>query len=415
MIIIKNARIITENMDRVGDVTIADDGTLLSLEKNDLPGIDGTGQIVMPGFVDVHAHVRDPGQTHKEDIQTAGKAAARGGYTHVVAMANTTPAIDDVKLYLRNQKKMDESDIHLYQAAAISKGLEGRELTDMKALREAGVLLFTDDGKPLLDEALVKNAMHMAKQLQVPLSFHEEDPRYIGLAGIDDDLAQTLCNCHGANRQAEITMIARDLRLAKETGCTVNFQHISAKESIDLIREAKKQGLDVHAEATPHHFSLNDSAVSIYGTYAKMNPPLRTEEDRIAILEGLRDGTLDIIATDHAPHHKDEKNQPFAKAPSGIIGLESAFALANTHLVKKHILSMSQLVSKMALNPAKMLGIKVGLMLQEEANLVMVDPERIWHYETAASKARNSPFEHHELTGMVTLTVAKGKIVYKAE
>ena len=297
------------------------------LPRHEIQTIDAEGYIVAPGFVDVHVHFRDPGFTDKEDILTGAAAAAAGGFTSVVMMANTKPAADNEDTLRYMLERGRDTPIHVYACGAVTKNLEGRELTDMKGLKAAGAAGFTDDGKPLMDEALVRRAMEECKELGVPVSFHEEDPAYIRESGVNAGEAAEALGLTGADRQAEISLIKRDIRLALQTGACVNIQHISTKEGVELVREAKAEGADVHAEATPHHFTLTENAVEKHGTLAKMNPPLRTEEDKAAIIEGLRDGTIDLIATDHAPHTKEEKGKSFTEAPSGIIGLETAHML----------------------------------------------------------------------------------------
>jgi len=418
MLVIKNIHLIDplNQRDEITNIQINEEGILHALgdfeinEKDEI--IDGTNQIACPGFVDIHVHFRDPGQTYKEDIESGSKAAIAGGYTHVVCMANTVPVIDDLNLYQENQHKMDKMPLHVYQSAAISKKFAGQELTDMAALKKAGVRLFTDDGLPLKDGNFVRKAMINAAELNVPLSFHEEDPRYIGKAGINDGKISAILGFKGASRDAEIEIIKRDLELAKATGATINIQHISSKEAVQLVREAKQQGIHVHAEACPHHFTLTEDAVLQHGSLAKMNPPLREEADRLAIIDGLKDGTIDIIATDHAPHSKEEKDKPLLACPSGIIGLETAYALANEILVSQGYLTQVQLIEKMSVNPARLINIRAALDIGKEANMTIIDPNKQWIVQKFASKSQNSPFFGRLCKGKVIATIAKGKIVY---
>ena len=415
--LIQNVRVIDPltQTDKVTHVHIQNDriSDISSNIPNDPEVIDGTGLILCPGLVDVHVHFRDPGQTHKEDIQTGAQSAARGGYTHVLCMANTRPIIDTVERYQEVTQRMAKLPIHVYQAAAISVGFQGRELTDMVRLKEAGVRLFTDDGIPLRDEGFVKAAMQLASKLQVPLSFHEEDPHYIGYAGINEGRISRQLGFQGADRMAEIVMVELDINLAKETDAIINIQHISSKEAVELVRQAKKEGIHVHAEACPHHFTLNEEAVLQYQSLAKMNPPLREESDRLAIIEGLRDGTLDLIATDHAPHSAQEKQVALQKAPSGIIGLETAFALGYQELVLKGYLSLPALIEKMTLNPARLIGLEQSLQVGHEANFTLIDPNAKWKVDHFASRSSNSPFMGWELTGQIVATYARGKCVYR--
>lgn len=420
MLTIQNIRLIDplNHKDEITNIQIDQNGKIsaigvFDIQKNSTV-IDGTGKIVSPGFVDIHVHFRDPGQTYKEDLKSGANAAIAGGYTHVVCMANTMPIIDSVDLYLENQKKMETLPLNVYQAAAISKKFQGQKLTDMEALKEAGVRLFTDDGIPLKDEQFVEKAMREAHRLNMPLSFHEEDPKFIDKAGINDGKISEQLGFKGASREAEIQIIARDLELAKKTGACINIQHISTKEGVELISLAKREGIDVHAEACPHHFTLNEKAVLSYGSLAKMNPPLRLESDRIAICKGLQDGTIDIIATDHAPHSKEEKERPLLQCPSGIIGLETAFALANEMLVDQGYLSFTQLIEKMSVHPARLIGIRQAIDVGQTANLVIFDPNKKWVVENFFSKSSNSPFVGRECKGKICMTIAKGKIVYQA-
>lgn len=383
------------------------------LPRHEIQTIDAEGYIVAPGLVDVHVHFRDPGFTKKEDILTGAAAAAAGGFTGVVMMANTKPAADRADTLRYMLEKGKDTLIHVYTCGAVTKNLEGKELTDMEALREAGAIGFTDDGKPLMDEELVKRAMEKCKELGVPISFHEEDPAYIKESGVNAGEAAAAMGLTGADRQAEISLIERDIRLAMQTGACVNIQHISTREGVDLVRKAKAEGTDIHAEATPHHFTLTEKAVEKYGTLAKMNPPLRTEEDREAIIEGLQDGTIDLIATDHAPHTKEEKGKTFTEAPSGIIGLETALALGITELVEKRKLTMDELLCKMSWNPAKLYGIDAGYLAEGgPADLVIFDPDCSQTFWKFLSRASNSPFAGRTCRSEIEYTICAGKVAY---
>ena len=376
---------------------------------------DCTGKYIGPGLVDVHVHFRDPGFTYKEDIESGSAAAAKGGFTSVILMANTKPAVDNVETvqYVLDQGR--KTGIHVYTCANVTKGMKGEELTDFGTLLKAGAIGFTDDGVPLLEKELVRTAMKMAVENDTVLSFHEEDPQYITNNGINRGKASEHFAIGGSDRQAEISMVKRDLTLALETGAKVNFQHLSTKEAIDLIREAKKlpEGKNIHAEATPHHIALTELDAITQGTLGKMNPPLRTEEDRQAILSGLMDGTIDLIATDHAPHAKEEKDKPVTEAPSGILGLETAFAIANKELIKGKNMDFLQLFCKMSLNPAELYGINAGKIAEEgPADLVVFDSEKEWEIEKFASKSQNSPFKNEKLVGKIELTMCQGKILH---
>lgn len=376
--------------------------------------IEAKGMIVSAGLVDVHVHFRDPGFTYKEDIASGARAAAKGGYTTVVCMANTKPAADNEDTIRHILEEGEKTGIHVLTCAAVTKGLKGKELTDMEALKACGAAGFTDDGIPMMDEKLVKQAMEEARRLDVPISFHEEDPAFIENNGINQGEVSKTLGIGGSPALAEDVLVARDCMLALHTGAKVNIQHISSQNSVKMVRLAKEMGAHVTAEVTPHHFSLNEDAVLKYGTLAKMNPPLRTRMDRYEIIEGIKDGTIDIIATDHAPHSKEEKDRPLTEAPSGIIGLETALALGITKLVRKGHVTIMQLMELMSLNPAKLYGLDRGYIDEgTDADLVIFSEGERWKVESFASKSSNSPFLGEELYGKVKYTICAGKIVYE--
>ena len=385
-------------------------------EKQEIQTIDCTGKIIGPGLVDIHVHFRDPGFTYKEDILTGGEAAKRGGFTSIILMANTKPVVDSGETIHYILEKGKKTKINIYTCATITKSMQGKELNDFFALKNAGAIGFTDDGIPMLDEELVTEAMIKAAKEDVVLSFHEENPEYIKNNGINHGKASQYFHIEGSDRQAEITMVKRDLKIALETGAKVNFQHISTKEAVELIRtyKSKDNNHHIHAEATPHHMSLNEQAVILFGTLAKMNPPLREEEDRKAIIEGLMDGTIDIIATDHAPHTKEEKDKQITEAPSGIIGLETAFSIAYEELICRQNMPILQLFCRMSLNPAKLYQINAGYLAENgPADVCIVDTGRTWSVKEFASKSQNSPFKNQKLMAKVIMTICNGKIVYK--
>lgn len=423
MILIKNGRVIdpAKGTDDVMDMVI-DGGKIKAMGHYPENGeyetvIDASGLTVGPGLIDVHVHFRDPGLTYKEDIGTGAAAAKKGGFTTVVTMANTKPPVDSeetVRYVLEEGKK---TGIHVLPAACVSVGMKGQELTDMDALKAAGAVGFTDDGIPLMDQKLVCQAMLKAKELDVPLSFHEEDPAFISENGIHAGEAAKALGIQGSPALAEDALVARDCMLALHTGASVNIQHISSVNSVRMVKLAKELGADVTAEVTPHHFTLTESAVLEHGAMAKMNPPLRTEKDRLGIIEGIRDGSIDMIATDHAPHSAEEKAvEPVWKAPSGIIGLETALALAVTNLVKPGHLTMVQLMEKMSLNPAKLYRFDKGSVAEgADADLVIFDENERWTVteDDIASKSHNTPFIGAELYGRVKYTICGGRIVYE--
>lgn len=427
MIWIKNAHVIDPGNQIEQDIDICiEDGIIVGMEKEQkLNGvvtakedvvIDATGLIVAPGLVDVHVHFRDPGLTYKEDIQTGARAAAKGGFTTVVCMANTKPPVDNEQTLEYVVREGKKTGIHVLSAAAVSKGLKGQELTDMRGLAAHGAAGFTDDGIPLMDSKLVKAAMEAAAALNLPLSFHEEDPSLISNNGINHGAVSDAFGIYGSPAEAEDSLVARDLMLALHTKATVDIQHISSAASVRMVQFAKDLGADVYAEVTPHHFTLTEEALLTHGTLAKMNPPLRTEKDRIAIIEGLKNGSIDIIATDHAPHSAEEKARPLLEAPSGIIGLETALGLGVTMLVRPGHLTMMQLLEKMSINPAKLYRLNCGsINVGESADLVIFDPNEEWTAGEYVSKSSNSPFTGNKLFGRVKYTICEGTIVYQDE
>lgn len=379
--------------------------------------IDGTGLVAGPGLIDVHVHFRDPGLTYKEDIYTGAKAAAAGGFTTVVMMANTKPAIDSVETLTYVLEKGRETDIHVESCATVTVGMKGEQMVDMDALKAAGAIGFTDDGVPILEEALARKAMEETARLQVPISFHEEHPMFISNNGINRGKASMHFEIGGSDRQAEISMVERDVKLALETGAAMNVQHISTKEGVEAVRQGKAQGGAVWAEATPHHIALTEEAAIAHGTLAKMNPPLRTEEDRQAIIQGLVDGAIDLIATDHAPHSVEEKAKAITDAPSGIIGLETSLALCVTHLVETSRMNHAQLMEKMSYNPARLYHLEESrghISAGADADLVLYDPKAEWMVgDRFESKAVNTPFVGTVLTGQVRYTICGGRVVYR--
>ena len=418
--IIKNGLLIdpVKEMTYVADLRISD-GKIAEIAENiEASGneeiIDASGKCVAPGLIDGHVHFRDPGFTYKEDIHTGALSAAAGGFTTVICMANTKPVVDNVETlkYVLDTGKNEK--INVLQAGAVSVGFKGEEMTNFEELLANGATGLTDDGIPLKDENFVRRAMEKAKELDVVLSFHEEDPAFITNNGVNRGKASEFFGIGGSPEEAEISLVKRDCELAKEIGAKINVQHISSGKAVDLVRQAKAAGANVYAEATPHHFTLTEEACIKHGTLAKMNPPLRTEEDRLAIIKGLQDGTIDMIATDHAPHSAEEKAKPITDAPSGIIGLETSLALGITTLVKPGHLSLVELIKKMSLNPAVIYGLDKGtLNIGKDADLVIFDTEKCWTPENYYSKATNTPFTGAELTGEVVMTICGGEVAFK--
>lgn len=419
MILIRKGRVVdpVTGRDEVLDVLL--DGNTICKTGKDLQAgeaeiLDAEGLVVAPGLMDAHVHFRDPGLTYKEDIETGAAAAAKGGFTTVVCMANTKPVVDNVETLAYVQEKGEKTPIHVLQAAAITKGLKGEELVDMETLADAGAAGFTDDGIPLMNEKLLLEAMERAKRLGLPMAFHEEDPALMKAPGVHQGKVSEQLGYGGAPRAAEDVMVARDCMLALHTGASVCIQHISSKNSVELVRLAKRLGADVHAEATPHHFTLTDEAILKYGTMARMNPPVRTEEDRMAIIGGLQDGTIDMIVTDHAPHSAEEKARPLAEAPSGITGLETSLGLGILSLVEPGYLTLMDLMRLMSKAPAEFYRMVPGGITEgAPADLVIFGEHEKWKVDHFASKASNSPFTGWELPGKVHYTICSGRIAYQ--
>ena len=420
MILIKDGRVIDplSHTDEVLDVII--NGTSIAhigkYQRSDEfeTIIEARGCIVAPGFVDVHVHFRDPGFPEKETIESGAQAAAHGGFTSVVCMANTKPPVDTVETLAYVMEQAKKAPIHVYSVAALTKGMRGEELVDMEALVKAGAVGFSDDGLPIRNGKLCREAMIQAKALNVPISFHEEDPSYIASSGVNQGAVSEAMGVGGAPNVAEDVMVARDTMLALDTQAPISIQHISSGNSVALVRLAKSLGAPIAAEATPHHFTLCEDAVRKHGSLAKMNPPLRTTADRYHIIEGLKDDTIEIIATDHAPHTADEKAKGLAASPSGIIGLETSLALGITSLVRKGSLTISRLIEKMSLKPAAFYHMDAGYLKEGgPADIVIFDEQEQWIPETSASKSSNSPFIGIPLYGRVHYTICGGKLVYR--
>lgn len=420
MLLIKNGYMIDPKSGREGHYDILTEGGRIAKIAKQVASpdgrcevIDAEGLLVAPGLVDVHVHFRDPGFPEKEDICTGAASAARGGFTTVVMMANTKPSIDNARTLQYVLEKGRGTGIHVLACANVTLGMQGRELVPMEELARLGAAGFTDDGIPLPDASLVRSAMERAAALDRPISFHEEDPALISENGINRGKASEFYAIGGSPREAEASLAARDLQLALETGACINIQHISARETVELVRQAKRKGANIHAEATPHHFTLTEEDVIRYGTLAKMNPPLREEADRQAVIRGLADGTIDIIATDHAPHTAQEKAMPITQAPSGIIGLETALPLALTHLVMTGHLTLCRLLRLMSTNPAALYRLDAGYLAEGgPADIVLIDTAARVVPGGYASKSSNTPFTGWCLKGRVVKTIAAGRAVY---
>jgi dihydroorotase len=420
-VLIKNGKLINPatNFEGIVDISIQD-GLIKEIspsissdyfEYDDI--IDAKGMIVSPGLIDIHSHFRDPGFTQKEDLVSGAHAAAAGGYTTVILMANTNPKIDSIESLAYIQEKAKDCPINILQEAALTIDFKDR-LVDMDLLHKAGAAGFTNDGVPVMNTKILRDAMLKAAQLDTVIALHEEDNSLIDNHGINAGPIADKLGLKGAPRVSEDIMVARDCMLALETGACIDIQHISSGNAVDFIRYAKSIGVKVFAEATPHHFTLTEDDVLEYGVLAKMNPPLRSAEDRERIIAGLIDDTIEIIATDHAPHTADEKNVDFTKAPSGIIGLETALPLAVTELVMKNRLSMIHMLSKFTSNPARYYKLNKGnLQVGKPADVCIFDPNQEYIVESFKSKSSNSPFIGRSLYGKVKYTIVGGDIVYK--
>jgi len=388
-------------------------GKLIATKDEEV--IDAAGKIIAPGLIDTHIHFRDPGFTHKEDLHTGSLSAAKGGFTSVICMANTKPVVDNVETLKDILDRAKAEDINIYQVVAVTYGFKGKEMTNFEELAAAGAAGFTDDGLPLTGATLCYEAMKRAAALDLPISLHEEDPAFISQNGINHGIASDYYGIEGSPSVAEESMVARDCLLALKTGAHTVIQHISSGTSVALVRNAKTMGANIHAEATPHHFTLTDEAVIKHGSLAKMNPPLRTEKDRLEIIEGLKDGTIDLIATDHAPHTAEEKAaEPMWAAPSGITGLETALGLAIRSLVEPGHMTMMQVLEKMTSNPASLYKLPAGdIAVGKPADVVIFDAEEKWIVDEFASKSTNTPFTGEELPGKIYYTICNGKVIYK--
>jgi dihydroorotase len=427
--LIKKGRVVDpSNLDGIMDILIDDDRIIevvpsgkpvksgSGLLKRRAPDriIDASGKIVAPGLIDMHVHLREPGQEYKETIETGTLAAACGGFTAVCAMPNTMPVNDNRQITEYILKRSREAgNAIVYPVAAISKGLEGKSLCEYGDLREAGAIAITDDGRPVSNSRLMRRAMEYAKGFGLPVISHCEVSELSSGGAMNEGIVATRMGLAGIPNAAESIMVMRDIALCGLTGAHLHIAHVSAHESVNVIREAKRKGLPVTAETAPHYFTLTDEAVSGYDTNAKMNPPLRSDFDRKAILEGLADGTIDVIATDHAPHSSIEKDVEFDSAANGIVGLETSISLS-LKLVEDGVLDISALIEKMSKNPARILGIERSITAGSIADITIIDPDAVYIVDSACfrSLGRNTPFNGWKMKGKAVLTMVGGKMVF---
>lgn len=404
--------------DLVMDLLI-EDGKIKAIGKNlevvDGKEINATGKWVVPGLIDLHVHLREPGFQHKEDILTGSCSAALGGFTTICCMPNTNPVIDSVEVVEYIQRKSVEAGVvNVLPIGSITKGQQGKELINIQEMKQAGVCGISEDGKTVMNKKLLREAMVEAAKLDLPIFSHCEDHELAADGVMHQGLLADELGLKGIPPEAEEIITLRDINLAKETCARLHLCHVSTKGAVGIIRTAKLKGERVTAEVCPHHFTLTEKAVVGKDPNTKMNPPLRGQEDLEEIIQGLKDGSIDVIATDHAPHHADEKAVGFEKAPFGIVGLETAVALGVTELVEKGILTPMELIEKMSTNPAKVLGLMGGsIKIGQRADIAIIDPEEEYQIDVnrLASKGKNSPFHGKEVKGKVTHTIVAGRIV----
>ena len=420
-LLIKNGTIITRDRTEVNrDILIEDNkisriGEGISDAADQI--IDAKGLAVLPGLVDAHCHLRDPGYEYKEDIKSGSISAAKGGFTSIACMPNTNPVIDNESIVRTIMEKAShEAVVNVYPIGAITKGLEGNELAEMGSMKAAGIVAVSDDGKPVMQASVMKKALIYAGGFGLTVISHCEDLNIAEGGSMNEGETSTRLGVHGIPSAAEDVMVSREIILSEYTGMPVHIAHVSTKGAVEMIRQAKKRGVLVTAETCPHYFTLTEKACEGYNTNAKMNPPLRTQEDVDAVIQGLKDGTIDIIATDHAPHHFDEKNVEFEMALNGIVGFETALPLALTYLVRPGLLNLNQLIDKMSTKPSEILKIDKGdIRAEADADLVLVNLDEEYTIDTNdfLSKSKNSPFGGFKVTGRVKYTLVGGKIVYQ--
>ncbi|MBV8519222.1 MAG: dihydroorotase [Acidobacteria bacterium] len=419
-LLITNARVVDPSQDLDGTLDVLiEGGTIARIDKrikaNDVDVIDASGLVLAPGFIDLHTHLREPGQEHKETIATGTRAAVAGGYTAVCAMANSVPPNDEravTEMVLAESAR--NGSCRVYPVGAVSKGLAGEELAELADLRAAGCVAVSDDGKPVYNAQLMRRALEYCSMLGMPLIAHEEDANLSDGGVMHEGYFSTLLGMRGIPAASEETLVARDVILAELTGAHVHIAHLSTAGAVEIMRQARERGVRVTAEVTPHHLALSDADVQSFSTYLKMNPPLRSDKHRQAILEGVADGTIDAIATDHAPHHFDEKNVEFDLAPFGVIGLETAFGVCYEQLVREGVIGLPRLIELLSTGPARIFNLPGGtLRAGSLGDVTLLDLDAQQHVtKQFASKAANSPFIGRTLQGRVVTTIVGGVVKY---
>lgn len=423
-ILIKNGRLIdpSQKLDAIRDILLEDGKVAQIAEKIETQAervVDATDCYVMPGLIDMHVHLREPGYEHKETIRTGAMAAARGGFTTVCPMPNTNPSTDNperVKFVV--DKAAVEAPVHVLPVGAVTIGQAGDEMTDIAGMVKAGAIGISEDGKSVMNAALYREAMKEAAKNHILVMAHCEDKNLVGKGALNAGKKAEENGVPGITNAVEDVIVARDILIAKETGAKLHLCHCSTKDSARMLKEAKEDGLPVTGEVCPHHFAMTEDEIVVGDANYKMNPPLRTAEDVQALKEGLRDGVFDVIATDHAPHHEDEKKKSIQEAPFGIVGSETAVALTITHLVEQGYLTPYQMAEKMSTNPARILGIDRGSLIPgKPADVTVVDPacEYTIDVNEFASKGKNTPFNGAKVKGRVKMTIVDGAIVYEDE
>jgi dihydroorotase len=421
-LLIKNGRIIdpVSNFDAVADLLI-EDGKVARVQKEigSLAErvLDAAGLVVAPGFIDLHVHLREPGREDEETIESGSQTAAAGGFTSICCMPNTSPVNDNPAVTSYILKEAERLAVtRVFPIGAISLGSLGEKLAEIGEMVSAGIVGISDDGKPVMNGQLMRRAMEYSLPFKIPVIEHCEDLCLSAHGVMNEGYYSTVLGLKGISRTAEDTMAARDMILAKLTGAHIHIAHLSTRGALELVREAKRQGVHVTCEVTPHHFSLTDAACSEYDTNTKMNPPLRADDDVAAMIEGLSEGTIDCIATDHAPHNPNEKMLEFDQAPFGITGLETALGLATTHLYHRGKISLNRLVELFSTHPARIINKPLGqLQPGSEADLTLFNTESEWTYNVGQtkSKSRNTPFHGVKLKGQVAATIVAGKMVFQ--